>query len=290
MTMRPTSDFFTSFRQVFPALTLAMKHNSETIHTEKWQGIGIDNNPAAAMKEIRYVNFCVDLEGREDISEYQATIEPNLPWAEDHFLERVCGEPLNPGQQWKNWPFAHSANGFRDEDGQFNHTYMERYWPRYAGLTDKGELKGTKYDFDHCGLADRYRNDDRHGGIRYRYGDLNDLVEQLHREPLTRQAYLPIFFPEDTGIANPDRKPCTLGYFFLMRNGKLDITYYIRSCDFMRHLRDDIYLTVRLMLWVLDRLREKNPTWETVTPGLFRMDIGSLHMFINDYIKFFGRR
>jgi thymidylate synthase len=120
-------------------------------------------------------------------------------------------------------------------------------------------------------------------GIRYEYGDLNDVVEMLATEPDTRQAYLPIFFPEDTGMRNPTRKPCTLGYHFILRHGYFHITYYMRSCDFYRHFRDDCYLTVRLHLWVLDRLRKADPaTWGNVKLGFYIMHITSLHMFTND--------
>jgi hypothetical protein len=57
----------------------------------------------------------------------------------------------------------------------------------------------------------------------------------------------------------------------------------MRSCDFIRHFRDDVYLTIRLLLWVLDRLREvDNENWKDVSPGTFRMHITSLHMFKQD--------
>jgi hypothetical protein len=70
----------------------------------------------------------------------------------------------------------------------------------------------------------------------------------------------------------------------MMREDKLDINYHIRSCDFIRHFRDDIYLTVRLQLWVLEQCRKLNPQWDDVTLGRFDMQIGSLHVFRNDYL------
>ncbi len=42
-------------------------------------------------------------------------------------------------------------------------------------------------------------------GIRYRYADLHDVIDTLNKDPLTRQAYIPIWFPED-GSAMPGRK------------------------------------------------------------------------------------
>lgn len=275
---------FETFAAAIDAAEHELRFNAERVHTEKWQGIDISKRPEAAMHEVRYFGFETHMP-TEELEYYRASINPNLPWADDHFLERVCGEPLNPGVQWAKWPWGQSAANFRDGNNQFNHNYMERYWPRYAGLTDKGELGWTLFDLDTSRRPIDPANELGHRGIRYRYGDLNDLLEQLRIEPLTRQAYMPIFFPEDTGVANPDRKPCTLGYLFMMRNNRLDVTYYIRSCDYVRHFRDDIYMTIRLVIWMLERLREKDERWKDVTPGLFRMDIGSLHLFRNDYIK-----
>jgi thymidylate synthase len=123
-------------------------------------------------------------------------------------------------------------------------------------------------------------------GIKYEYGDLSDVVALLSSDPYTRQAYLPIWFPEDTG-GGSKRAPCTLGYHFIMRENKLDITYYIRSCDMLRHFRDDIYLTHRLALWVITQCMARNPKWKEVEPGTFNMHITSLHIFANDWQSMF---
>ena len=117
-------------------------------------------------------------------------------------------------------------------------------------------------------------------GIREPYGDLGDVVSLLKREPHTRQAYLPIFFPEDTGAVHGGRIPCSLGYHFIQRDGFLHVSYQLRSCDIYRHMRDDIYLTSRLLLWVLNEVREEH-SW--MVPGSLDMQITSLHCFISDY-------
>lgn len=269
---------FQTFSFAIQDMANALKR-APKVHTERWQGFDISQRPEAAMFEQLFYNFSADLR-QEDLEYYRQDIKPNIPWADDHFAERIGGEPLNPGEQWRKWPYAQKAAESLDENGQFNHTYMERYWPRYAGLTAGGKLDPDRFIpgvKNNTGLIKEERK-----GIRYRYGDLNDLIISLAQEPHTRQAYLPIFFPEDTGIANPGRKPCTLGYHFIMRDDHLHVTYYIRSCDFVRHLRDDIYLTIRLLLHILDQLRLKDPVWQSVKPGRYRMDIVSLHCFVND--------
>jgi len=112
------------------------------------------------------------------------------------------------------------------------------------------------------------------------------VVKLLVSDPYTRQAYLPVWFPEDTG-GGSKRAPCTIGYHFLMRDGRLDVNYHIRSCDYVRHFRDDLYLTARLLLWVIDRCRTMDERWMDVLPGKFLMQIGSLHVFRNDYQMLF---
>jgi hypothetical protein len=237
-----------------------------------------------ATHELTHTAFCVPLP-HEDRDLYAADIRPNMPWAEDHFRERVCGRPINPGVEWQNWPFSKSAASFLDARGKFNHNYMERYWPKLAGKV--AEPTHTVEGFDHFLERDNINVHDPHTGIMYEYGDLGDVVALLANDPYTRQAYLPVWFPEDTG-GGSKRAPCTIGYHFLMRDGRLDINYHIRSCDFVRHFRDDLYLTVRLVLWMLEACRLCNSDWNDVVPGLFVMQIGSLHIFRNDYHMLYG--
>ena len=332
------------------------------VRTERWQGVAVNTDTF----ELRNAVFELDMNGVEDLDHWRSDIAPNLPWADDHFEERVGGEPINPGEQWKNWPWGRSAAGFRadkkgpeladhewaylaaliDGDGTintsvhpyitigqvdhdflksvqrrfnvgsiypqkqrhtflkseaeikelktneillwkigradelkwvlsnllrhiklkrakakkafdmipdcdmrtvgnkgreptFNHNYMQRLWPKYAGMTDGGFI--TPEIIERGDLRPRR-------GIYWEYGDLNDFVHLLANEPHTRQAWIPLFFPEDTGVADGGRKPCTLGYQLMVRDERLHIWYPLRSCDFIRHWPDDCYLAVRLML------------------------------------------
>ncbi len=249
----------------------AMQHYSKPVHTAKWQGLDISKRPEAEMREILGWDFRVPM-STEDLDSYREDIKPNLPWADAHFLERVSGKNINPGTTWKDWPWAQSAANFTDAKGRFEVNYMERYWAAQP-------FEDTPSEGDHS---------QRLTGIRGRpYGDLGSVVDLLVKDPLTRQAWMPIFFPEDTGAGG--RVPCSLGYHFIMRQGYFHVYYPIRSCDFYRHFKDDIYLTVRLAMWVLDALRSRDPkTWNAVKPGFYSMWVGSLHLFVNDYTKLFG--
>jgi hypothetical protein len=138
-------------------------------------------------------------------------------------------------------------------------------------------------------------------GIRFDYGDLDDVVDLLVRSPLTRQAYLPIWFPEDTGAHHRQRVPCTLGYHFMIRESQLSCRYYMRSCDLIRHFTDDLYMAARLMQWITDQLNMCPNPWHDSAParkvlvcpeckssvktGRLIMYISSLHAFTGDAYK-----
>lgn len=252
---------YATFAEACSRIDEEFKYRSQMVRTERWQGV--ETKPEHVMRELLFTYFSVPMRGLETLEHWQGDIKPNLPFADVHFAERVGGEPTNPGEAWKIWPWGNAADAHRTEGGKFTHTYQERFWPKYGDVTTRG-----------LGMLK---------GIRYPYADLGDLVAHLAAEPLSRQAYLPIWFPED-GMC-PGRKPCTLGYHFINRGDYLHVSYYIRSCDYVRHFRDDCYLTVRLLLWILDRLRERDDRWRDVKPGLFNMHIGSFHMFFNDWIR-----
>jgi len=262
-------------RTTFPDMNLLLRdllRAAAPVKTERWQGVVANTDTT----ELRNVNFEVDLEGIEDVHYWQKEIKPNLPWADDHFFERVGGEPLNPGVQWAYWPWGQSANKFRKEE-RFNHSYMERLWPKFARRTHDGVLPLQK-------SLRKYPDKDFRSkyGIGHSYGDLQDLIELLSNEPHTRQAWIPLFFPEDTGIGDGGRKMCSLGYQIIVRDNKAHIWYPLRSCDIVRHWADDCYLAVRMLLWIIDRCRERNPFWKNVTPGTYAMHMTSLHAFETD--------
>jgi len=245
------------------------------VKTERWQGVAANTDT----REIRNACFTVPLQGIEDLEHWRQDIRPNLPWADDHFAERVGGEPINPGVEWANWPYAQRADKFRTQ-GRFNHNYMERLWPKFARRTPDGKLpKGIR------GKGRMYPERDPRPlfGIGHHYGDLEDLVEYLAKEPHTRQAWIPLFFPEDTGFGDGGRKPCTLGYQVIVRDGLANMWYPLRSCDLLRHWRDDCYLAVRLLIWIVEQCREINPAfWSSVRLGDYSMHCTSLHVFESD--------
>ena len=278
---RLTHDRYYYFSDLFRVLTKQFISEAQPVHTGTWQGVDISKKSEAQMMELLNVSFAIEV-GNRSLEVLGRATGANLPWAEDHFRERVCGQPINPGVEWANWPWANKAGEFLRGE-KFNHNYMERYWSKYAGQyaggTKDAQEYGAKLNVRRLDFAV-----DPHRGIYHEYGDLNDVVNLLGRDPLTRQAYMPVFFPEDTGAVHGERVPCTLGYQFIQRNGQLHCVYYLRSCDFVRHMRDDVYLSVRLQMWVLEQLKERfGEKWCEVSLGSFTMHVTSLHCFINDF-------
>ena len=232
------------FRSEYAYIADQLLHGTE-VDVGEWQAIRGDIPQA---KTVEVEDITLELEIPETVEELQEEVFPNLPWAEEHFLERVSGIPYNPPPSHVRWPFATLSNAAHLSNEQFSHTYPERFWPKFAG--------------------DAFN---AHDGIRYAYGDLRDVVELLRAHPGTRQAFLPVWFPEDTGAVAGQRVPCTLGYHFLLRSGHLKIVYYIRSCDFLRHFNDDVYMAARLCQWVANQIG--------VNPGRLIMHISSMHIF-----------
>ena len=222
-----------------------LRDNGEIATSKKWQAIDTPDD----LHEI--INRYIQMDMPESKEELGVQCDADLPWSEDHFQERInpnCNH--NPGYEYQNWPYYKVATEdndkkFRSEaDTYFSHTYMERFWP------DK-TLKGT-------------------GAMGYQFGNFDDLVERLKDDPGSRQAFYAIWHPQDS---NNDgvRLPCTIGYHFLIRNNKLHLAYLIRSCDIMRHFKNDIYMTIRLAQYVRDQV---NPDLDL---GELSMWIGSLH-------------
>lgn len=167
-------------------------------------------------------------------------LNPHQPWANAEFEDRISLEPRNPGNAWKELPevWEPMIENQKLEAGlitrRFSYTYSER--------------------------------------LTYQ---LMEALEELRSNPNSREAYLSIWNSTvDPFRLSRRRVPCTLGYQFFIREGKLHLIYLQRSCNFPKHFQDDIYLARKLQEWVADKLE--------IPPGSFSHWIGSLHIFIQE--------
>lgn len=256
--------------------------HTDPVHTGEWQAMKTEGSPAHATYEL------------EDVSLYWERV-PLIPgdiynmipyidgaWAAEHFEERVSGRPLNPAPSHVRWPYAVGGNSLHIDGGKFDHTYPERFWPKHA---QGGSVRWNDPVSDVPVLTD---GGTAMQGIRFAYGDLGSVVDLLARAPLTRQAFLPVWFPEDTGAESGQRVPCTLGYHFMQRGGRLSVRYYLRSCDVYRHLSNDVFFTAALLNWVCNKVEEATQGREQIVrmrPGSLVMHVSSLHAFVGDKTK-----
>jgi len=241
-----------------------LKMHGEMVDTGHWQGVSTTGKHEMITQEVINLTFSAQIP--ENSAKLIVECRPNLPWAEEEFQERVGGDAHNPHESMKDWPWW---RGQIDE--HMSHTYSERFWPNSV----YGQASGERLQ-----------------GIRYPYGELADVMHLLSKYPHTRQAVLPIFFPEDTGGVHGGRIPCTLFYHMMVRKHKMHLWYSIRSCDAVRHFRDDVYMACRLVQWILDSLRMDayefgNPSdqafWEDVRPGSLCFTAHSFHVHRADY-------
>lgn len=253
-------------------------------HTGEWQAMKTEGSSAHATHELRDVTIVVPELPTHDMAEAFFLSADDQEWAEEHYQERVSGVPMNPAPSHVRWPYAVKGNAAHtDTQGSFDHTYPERFWPVFAN-------EGQTRDNGRQVFVP-------HNGVRFQYGDLSDVVKLLAERPGTRQAYLPVWFPEDTwAAANNKRVPCTLGYHFMIRDGRLDMRYFIRSCDAYRHLRNDLYLAGMLAWWVTEQVNsyvylsrikdgvdiDPSKYEPVVNLGGMAMTIASLHSFVGN--------
>jgi len=163
-------------------------------------------------------------------------LTPTQPWASAEFRERVkaSNTVINPGEAWKLRPDVWSQ--FINSEGCFDYTYNERY---------------NQYD------------------------GLNQTISLLKKDPGTRQAYLSVWNPKDVmGGGGKLRIPCSLGYLFQIRQDKLNMVYIMRSCDFVTHFQNDVYLSFRLQQFISNKVG--------VPVGSFTQFIASLHIYQKD--------
>jgi thymidylate synthase len=168
---------------------------------------------------------------------------PTQPWANGEFEERMELAPtcpvVNPGTA-----YLHRYEVWKDflqPDGTFAYTYNERL---------------RKHD------------------------QLIKVMERLVEDPDSRQLFVSIWDSSDVEkLGGISRVPCSLGYLFQVRKGRLNVTYLQRSADFATHFANDVYLAHLTQLFVLGYANTHGCDY---TCGNFTHWIASLHMFKKD--------
>jgi len=126
----------------------------------------------------------------------------------------------------------------------------------------------------------------RDGKFGYSYPDrlaeedkVLSIIKRIGQDPSSRQLYLPMFKSEDCNHFGSIRVPCSLGWHFQIRGGKLNMMYFMRSCDFSTHFQNDVYLAHMLQTFIAK---------ETGYPvGTFGQYMASLHVYQKDIADVF---
>lgn len=220
------------------------------VRPKTYQNKAIEGNEDFITKEEICKQYCLTkLPDPEFLFIHTHTQE----WADAEFEERISGKLLNPGKAWElnkdMWEQFLVDPVWVDADGHkiFDYTYAERI---NTMVWYEGE----------------------------RLTNLDAIIELLKYDPDTRKAVLPIFRGGDTNHYDGDaRIPCSMYYDFLIRDGKLNLTYHQRSSDFVGHFGDDVYLAWKMKDYVANRVGVKS--------GHLIHTIDSLHVYKKDWVK-----
>jgi len=203
----------------------------------------VKGNPDYETRELQNYSYCLLDAKSQDI--------PGVtqPWADAEFKERVT-DPWN-----------------RTSDGQAN--YLS---PHFLNPGKAWELRKEVWT--------EYLHE---GKMAYTYNELiwnNDqvtkIINRLKEDPDSRQLWISLWSPtrDPNFLGGISRVPCSLGYGLQVRDGKLNLHYVMRSCDFATHFRNDVYLAIRFLEWVAEK---------TGYPvGSFTHTIFSLHVYNKD--------
>lgn len=120
------------------------------------------------------------------------------------------------------------------------------------------------------------------GEFEYAYNtrikvSLNKVIEELKRNPDSRQAIISIWNPklDIDGIGGDYRVPCSMYYQLMIRKDRVNIIYNQRSADVVTHFGNDVYLAWKMMEYVAMYTNNR--------PGYLFHNIGSLHAYKKDW-------
>lgn len=212
------------------------------VHPQTYQDQDVRDRPEFETVELSPAVFTVLEPGLDLVAWLRDRVgEAGLAWAyaeSEHRWSAIDDDVENDLNPGPAWPLRASVWREFLHDGKFAYTYAERF---AIG------------------------------------GALRRIVDELIRNPDTRQAVLPVFqgaydLPNLGGIA---RIPCSLQYQFLRRRGVLDVIYSMRSSDFVTHFPYDLFFAIDL--------QHRIATKVGIAVGRLTFFSGSLHAYKKDF-------
>jgi thymidylate synthase len=214
-----------------------LKKCATNVHTATYQNKVISDKPEFETKEIQAFQFAI-----LDTSDKDQMPNVTLEWCKAEHKERVALSRINPGEAYK---------------------IREQVWDEFL-------VERMDYDTDEDPIAKREFDYTYNERISYQLGSI---CSELRVRPDTRQAIVNVHnnMLDLESLGGRKRIPCSVFYQFMIRDGKLDVIYIMRSSDFATHFQNDI--------WQADELRRFVARQVGVPIGTFIMMISSLHIF-----------
>lgn len=217
------------------------------VKPKSYQNKNIEGNEEFITKELICEQYCLTSLPDPD---WLFTFSKSKDWADAEFLERIEHTPnsINPGKAWELRPEVWKQ--FLNLEGRFDYSYHDRI------------------------------NFSSHPG---NLSIIDTVIEELKRNPDTRQGIIPIFYHKDVnGIGGKFRIPCSMYYNFMIRSNvrgekQLNICYHQRSSDFVTHFGNDVYLAWKLMAYISEKVGVK--------PGYLYHTLDSIHSYKKDWVK-----
>lgn len=248
---------YNNFEEAYSENQRELKEMGIRVHTQTFQDKNIsDLADEYDTMEIRDHAYSV-------INPMVRDLEPTQPWADAEWAERLSGingKLVNPGSAWR----------VRKDE------YMD--WLEFIEIDSKPMPMGMD--------RDEWSKQVLKAGNRARFAytysqrfaisyQVQHLINRLKEDPFTRQGWISIWLTTiDPDRIGRRRVPCTLGYQFMFRDGRLHIHYKMRSCDFDTHFENDIWMAMKLLEYV---------SKQTHLPmGSFTHSMDSFHSYLKN--------
>lgn len=212
---------------------------------------------------------------KRDLAEMGTKVHPQTMQDKD-----VSGDTSFDTLELQNYNYTVLEPFFKDLNP--TRPWVDAEWKeRLEGIEGRSLNPGEAYK-----LREEIWSEFLHNGrFAYTYSErlqfqVMDIIERLKKDPESRQLYIGMWSNDfDTNRLGSMRVPCSLGWHFMVRRGKLHMTYFMRSCDLITHFHNDVYLSLKLQDYV---------AIQTGIPlGNFTHFISSLHVFQKDVVGVF---
>jgi thymidylate synthase len=232
---------YTDAKEAYEEIKRDLMEMGIEVKPKTMQDKNVEGDPSYFTKELQNYSYSILNVKSVDI--------PNVvqPWSDAEFAERVqvpktCEETSNCNNCW------YSQNNIdcpEDSEGRSDGAYVKFVNP------------GEAYK-----LRPKVWNEYLHEGkFGYTYNEriwqndqITKIITRLKEDPGSRQLWLSLWNPmiDPSNLGGVSRVPCSLGYNFQVREGKLNIHYIMRSCDFSTHFCNDVYLAIKLLEYVAE--------------------------------------